>query len=525
MPHLFTTKNLAELTNNSTFDSSKFDKKSSKYIRFNIPKIKRFTRTLSIPNPLHQIRLIEVISNNWDMINSFFSQSEFSASSPVEDIDEFRAVTTKHYFNWVIREKAKLASHYKYLITTDISRFYYTIYTHSVPWALHGKETAKSNRSDSLLGNKLDKRIRNTQDEQTLGIQVGPDTSLILSEIIGTSIDIKLANYFKDIKCIRYIDDFFIFANRLSDAEKILTFLEYKLKDFELEINETKTSILELPQSLEPIWLQNLRSFRIRSTVREQERDILHFFSLAFDTFHKNKNHNVLYHALSQMAPIKIKPENWTLYESMLLQSMKAEPKLLQIIGRLLISYKEYGYDLNLKNIATAFTDLIVEYSKFNNEYVISWALWLIKELSINISLDEKILSSLKDPISILCALYLKESGNLNGTLPIKLWEQFMEKEELYGQYWILTYEAIERGWLRNKKGEDYLKDDEFYSFLRGKRCSFIDDKVKFEPIPEEDLQEEQNLESDLNIFELIYRFIPNTKNQEDEEITKIEDM
>jgi len=34
---------------------------------------------------------------------------------------------------------AAIAFRYKYLIKTDIKNFYPSIYTHSIPWALHDK--------------------------------------------------------------------------------------------------------------------------------------------------------------------------------------------------------------------------------------------------------------------------------------------------------------------------------------------------------------------------------------------------
>jgi len=56
-----------------------------------------------------------------------------------------------------------------------------------------------------------------------------------------------------DLNGIRYVDDFFFFVNRLSDAEKILDGLNRILKEFELEVNELKTDIQKLPQPFEPL--------------------------------------------------------------------------------------------------------------------------------------------------------------------------------------------------------------------------------------------------------------------------------
>jgi Nitrite/Sulfite reductase ferredoxin-like half domain len=79
---------------------------------------------------------------------------------------------------------------------TDIANFYPSIYTHSIPWALLGKQKCKAEINTPLFkghyANKLDIFTRNMQDRQTIGIPIGPETSRILAEIISVAIDIKL---------------------------------------------------------------------------------------------------------------------------------------------------------------------------------------------------------------------------------------------------------------------------------------------------------------------------------------------
>jgi hypothetical protein len=70
------------------------------------------------------------------------------------------------------------------VLQTDINLFYPSVYAHTMPWAIHGKATAKVNRANKLLGNLLDSLVRCGQDQQTIGIPIGPDTSLLLAEIL-----------------------------------------------------------------------------------------------------------------------------------------------------------------------------------------------------------------------------------------------------------------------------------------------------------------------------------------------------
>ncbi|MCV5837901.1 RNA-directed DNA polymerase, partial [Escherichia coli] len=76
---------------------------------------------------------------------------------------------------------------------TDISRFYHSIYTHSIAWTYHTKDISKRNRSNSLFGNVLDKHSQDSQDGQTIGLPIGPDTSLIIAESLLSNIDLKLS--------------------------------------------------------------------------------------------------------------------------------------------------------------------------------------------------------------------------------------------------------------------------------------------------------------------------------------------
>ena len=92
---------------------------------------------------------------------------------------------------------------------TDLSEFYSSLYTHSVPWAIHGKAAAKAQRRVSALyGNRLDELLRTAQDHQTVGIPIGPDTSLIVAELVLSAVDRKLARHIANILGLRYMDDF-----------------------------------------------------------------------------------------------------------------------------------------------------------------------------------------------------------------------------------------------------------------------------------------------------------------------------
>ena len=94
-----------------------------------------------------------------------------------------------------------------YIVRTDISKCFPSIYTHSIPWALHGRSKAKKNHCLSLPGNLLDKATQNTRDGQTNGLLIGPHTSNVISEIILTQIDHEILKKGYD-RFSRNIDDY-----------------------------------------------------------------------------------------------------------------------------------------------------------------------------------------------------------------------------------------------------------------------------------------------------------------------------
>jgi hypothetical protein len=103
-----------------------------------------------------------------------------------------RAIAPKEDLNRQPFHRARRSIGSRYLLKTDIARFYPSIYTHSIPWALHGKDAARKDKEYKLLGNRLDLWMRETQDKQTGGIPIGPDTSFVVGEVIASAIDLRL---------------------------------------------------------------------------------------------------------------------------------------------------------------------------------------------------------------------------------------------------------------------------------------------------------------------------------------------
>ena len=160
-------------------------------------------------------------------------------------------------YEWIEMAERDLvaeAHRFKVLIRTDITNFYNSVYTHSIAWALYGRDKAFADKNYKLTGSKIDRLVQYANDGRTNGIPVGSAVSDLIAEILLAKIDqnvsLKLKNKNITFLGTRFKDDYRILANTEEEAKKILSVLSEELHKFNLLISENKTQILYLPEGL-----------------------------------------------------------------------------------------------------------------------------------------------------------------------------------------------------------------------------------------------------------------------------------
>lgn len=143
LPPPFTAKYFASFydTNHALLPAVK---DSSRGVIYSCPKLGLNRKTLTLTNPQHQTELFKYINANWPAILSFYKSATISYSNPTSSKGD-RAANPKMYGDFV-KDCFKKSYYHRYQLTTDISKYYPTAYTHSIPRALHGKEFSKKNK-------------------------------------------------------------------------------------------------------------------------------------------------------------------------------------------------------------------------------------------------------------------------------------------------------------------------------------------------------------------------------------------
>lgn len=148
---------------------------------------------------------------------------------------------------------------YNKLLKLDISKCFDSIYSHSIGWAVIGKDAQKASLdlNGGTFPDRFDKLMHHMNHGETHGIIIGPEFSRIFAEVILQAIDRDVSHklaakneallHGRDYEVFRYVDDYFIFVNDESDATQIVEELQHTLKKYKLYLNTAKAITYEKP--------------------------------------------------------------------------------------------------------------------------------------------------------------------------------------------------------------------------------------------------------------------------------------
>lgn len=229
-------------------------------------------RPLQLINPVVYVCLVNQITEEtaWkDIVKRFamFQKNEAikCCSMPIVDDTDKQSTKENTIINWwseIEQKSLEYALDYDCVLFTDIVDCYSSIYTHSIPWALHGKKEVKANLTvgnnkskNKSNGDKIDDLIRAMAYGQTNGIPQGSVLMDFIAEIVLGYADLELSdriekynacfvsNKIDNYKILRYRDDYRIFAGNQECAVKIAKILSEVLQELNFKINTQKTFV------------------------------------------------------------------------------------------------------------------------------------------------------------------------------------------------------------------------------------------------------------------------------------------
>lgn len=280
IPRFLTSQAFLKYTNSLDFP---YSQKAKDYIRYSHIRNISIPRSLAIPEPFAYATQCKHISNCWDKILQHFECKTANDSFKKSRIHlrkigkgpKLYEMNYKNFFNDGDPTQDIIIKS-KYIAYADISNCFLSIYSHSIPWALVGKKTAKDakkRKDKDTWFNLIDLYTRNIKHGETNGILIGPHSSNLLAELVLTSIDYELSKH--GFQYIRNIDDYSCYVPSLDDAERFYLKLSEELRKYDLTLNTQKTKTCPLPQANTSFWVTKLNHFNFTHAYIDNGKETL----------------------------------------------------------------------------------------------------------------------------------------------------------------------------------------------------------------------------------------------------------
>lgn len=388
---------------------TKFDIDQTETIEVSFPKSHLTERTLGIIMPKVYHDIVWYLCDEWESIIQHLFQKDikiYSYSFPIpisskaeSEIGCLRAGRMIYEFLEMAENDIVAEAHqYSYLLKTDVKNCYPSIYTHSIPWALHGKNAARKDRGlYSLLGTKLDKLFQYANDTCTNGIPIGPAVSDLIAEVILAAVDknvsIELAKENLEFIGVRFRDDYRFLCKTKSDAERIVKMLQKHLKSYNLALNEKKSDIKGLPEGLYRPWVADYNSATLKYKKSITYKRFEHTFLkvLKIDTEHPDTG--VIDRFLSELTTKKFKlklslngKEIIKVFSLLLMLKERRAKSFPQILAIIELLFTKYTMEQELKETMTRSIQSLFN-EKMNDQlgncYDILWLAYFIESNSL----------------------------------------------------------------------------------------------------------------------------------------------
>lgn len=463
---------------------STFQYINTNYDTFSVPRPNTGRRNLALVNPVAQLGLSLLLTEHRSLIKKRISKNGISMYRTTEDVNAGKAFEGLDFNQWH-RETHRISSEYRFAVKADISRFFYTIYTHSIPWALIGKEKAKSTykskRFKNHWTNKLDMVLQSCQSRETFGIPVGPDTSRIIAELLmaGIEDDKELTGTFRPTNTVRLIDDLYVGCDNEDSANRILGALKSALWRFNLQLNEDKSYIQLTHQNYEEKWRYEFDDLEGRQpNAKLEEKQIRRIIDVALHHCQETGTEKPSIWACRRLMDLNHYTENHALLVEVFFRLGRDFPSTTKHVAEFIINNR---FIFLLPEMRTKLKQWLREFLRFNSsrssDLELAWALLISGVFAIK--LTEHDLEELVDlPGSVTFAILglLREHGLLDVPLGNWPWKSRYKESGIYGPNWLPIYEATLRGWTKDKALISQVTGNPHFNRMLQDKVTFLED-------------------------------------------------
>lgn len=439
-------------------DSKSGRERECGYVTFESMRNTLTPRTFGIPNPFAYYKLCKTLSDNWFDIREHFKKYTFEQEYKTSRIHIRKLIGEKCLFKMSYKNFEDDGDPYielrmgaKYIVHSDISSCFPSVYTHAMPWALIGRQKAKKDREQISWYNRLDYLTRLTKSGETHGILIGPHTSNLLSEIILVVVDKAL--YDAGYKFYRNIDDYTCFVDSYDKAEEFVIKLSEELRSFGFQINHKKTKIESLPKASVESWVRKLSNFQlIGKDGKVWCKHSRSFLDYAMELFEKNNDTAIFLYAMKVLAGQEHNANSKKHCLKTFLYLSLLYPYLIQYLDEFV--FEKFGCE---KEDVEEFAQKAFEINKKAHRYnALCHLLYLAVKYDFEIEIDFDEVKDSKDCILLVSTYWYYSKKNLKQKIKMvkdyaKYLLNYVTCLEDFDKLWLFFYEACKLEDLENE--------------------------------------------------------------------------
>lgn len=436
-------------------------------------------RTISITHPIPQALLCSEINNYRAVISKWLARSRYSMDR-VELSSIYGRGLKPLNFAAHGAKKAYIEAQADWIVKTDITRFYPSIYTHSITWAAYGKEAVKSNLNlfEGSLADRLDLLVRSCNRNQTVGLPIGPETSRILADVVSTRIDSDFSLAVSNIdesQVDRLQDDWFLGSATLEVAEAALSTIASCYREYGLDINGSKTAVESTLNPLSETWIAELGAFLSHGNEQLTRARLREFLHLVLKLQLEYPKEPVVSYGLSVIESRRGSIRDVEALESFLIRAATVAPGALNRICSVLINLHHETKRVSLRRVRSRFTTLAERNLINGNLYEVIWLLFTLRGLKIPFKSEVfcEALKQIESSSLILLMLDMKDRGQVWSKLPVGQWEEAISADRIMSDWsWLYAYEGIRKGWLQDRQK---VMKHPFFAAMASRNVIFYD--------------------------------------------------
>lgn len=464
----------------------------TQFEKFSVPRENGARRDLALVHPAAQLGVSVLLAENYEEIHDLISNTRISLYDVRADMDNYKAFKGVVFRELDLdKKRSDIARQKPFVLKADISKFFYTMYTHSIPWSVVGKEkikerifkkSKKTNRARHWT-EQIDRALQLCQSSETFGIPVGPDTSRIIAEILlsGVHKDEELTQAIGDAPGFRVVDDFFLGFDNEEKCQVALNALRNALAKFNMRLNDEKTWIKPSREIFMDRWRYELIHTPIRSNnIGTQARSIQYLSEVASYHTAISSNGFPVKWAVQKLSKMKFYPNNFKLLLSTLLRFARDYPSCMGIVSTFIINNKPLCNTTETRTAIKGWVKSVFrDHAKHSNDFEVVWSLVVCGALKIKVSKRD-----FGDYSKSMCSVALAMLGLLNknnllvGKLSGFSWREVVKQSGLNGHHWLMYYESVLRGWTTDKDMIATVKADALLKQLLSNKITFLDDSI-----------------------------------------------